>query len=536
MLRLLPPLLLAALGAAEADTLPDRRDGFLDLVACSPLGGSGWDRCSGVAITPDGTVVVAGNGESVLPLAPVPAPLATGSASAGTAWGEEAAGIPAGASGWLLRLGEAGRTPLSLARFPAGGALILRLRVGADGTPCILGRVRAGIVLPGAEEAPGEAEGGQVRSFVARLDRACTRIERSWLVPRARDLAVDGAGGFAVLGGEVLRYGADGALRWRAKPVAHGQVRPQAVAIEERTGLTIVTGYGMTHTGHEPYKDPFVAAWDDAGTPAWTLWNVDPKGQADAKKHGGTGLMADTTGAGVLGDGTGRIWLRLYADGGNSVCTRDPQDRSARRPMPPEVFAGVWQPGPGYGMKGAISTPVIFRADAASGRLEKGTWLSAWLPWGARKQANTLRLADLAADADGTLYAVGASACYPPVKDPWFAARPDEEGWYGGGGFLAVLDPGMRLLQAGAFCGSIGSLEAVAARGELVAVAGAVRGDGKKPVDRIRNPVWSLGAVQPWSGDDDGWVAVFRRTRPPRSATGADLRAAPGGASEPMPR
>ena len=43
---------------------------------------------------------------------------------------------------------------------------------------------------------------------------------------------------------------------------------------------------------------------------------------------------------------------------------------------------GVFQPGPGYGFKGASKTSVLFRVDPVTGNLEKGTWMCAWLDRG----------------------------------------------------------------------------------------------------------------------------------------------------------
>jgi hypothetical protein len=51
----------------------------------------------------------------------------------------------------------------------------------------------------------------------------------------------------------------------------------------------------MTHTGKEPYKDPYAFGFSRDGQPLWQLWNPDLKLQR-AAKLGGNGLMADTTG------------------------------------------------------------------------------------------------------------------------------------------------------------------------------------------------------------------------------------------------
>jgi hypothetical protein len=404
-----------------------------------------------------------------------------------------------------------GSRVMSFSRFPRGTAMIGGLKINRAGNAYILGRAQPGTALPGAVENGEDRESG-VRCFVARLSADLIAIERTFYVAKAADFDVAPDGGVAVVGTWAYRYAPDGRELWRSRVPAHGNSRPQAVAFDPTGTRVLVSGYGMTHTGKEPYKDPYLHAMVGAGDPAWTLWNPDPKDQK-SEKFGGTGLMADTTIDLIAPAADGSIFVVASADGGNSVCTRDPQN--PRNPIAARVYgdkkAGIretWQSGPGYGMKGAIQTCVLLRVDPAAPEVQRGTWLCSWMPFsGPRKRANSLFVRAVAEDA-GMVFVSGASACYPPYKDPWLAPADGTAGWYGGGGFLCIFDHDLQLVQAGAFFGSIGSLDACSARDGVVVVAGRT---SDKPADLQANPVHQVKALQGWSKDVDGWFAVLRR-------------------------
>jgi hypothetical protein len=204
-------------------------------------------------------------------------------------------------------------------------------------------------------EAPGPIRVGTAEgtgTFVARLSPNSTRSTGCTFVAGASDFGLDTNGEFVVLTkGKVTRYAADGQTeKWSAGFKSHGDNRAGGVAVSPTTGVAAVTGYGMTHTGKEPYKDPYAYGFSRDGRQLWQLWNPDPKLQ-QAAKFGGNGLMADTSGHFAAATAGGKLLLTLFADGGNSVCTRDPADPST--PLASEVFDGVFQKSAGHGFKGA---------------------------------------------------------------------------------------------------------------------------------------------------------------------------------------
>jgi hypothetical protein len=465
-------------------------EGPFVLVAASTLGGAGDDAVVGVGIGPDHTVVV---GANVIdpPLSSDTKRTLLGPAGSRQepppADPKKKPAADPNLRGMILRLSGDGRTLKTATAFGYGQARIEKLRVDDQGAVIVLGDNLAGADLGGG---PGKGR------FVAKLDPTASRLQ--WIFYRAdtTDFSFDGNGDLVVLAQRKLsRFdSASGTEKWTVTWKTHGENRPGGMSVDPRTGIATVVGYGMTNTGKEPYKDPFAYGFDRAGKQVWGLWNPDPKLQVDAK-FGGNGLMADTTGhvAGVTDDG--KFLLSLYADGGNSVCTRDPTDPS--KPLDPAVFKDVHQNGPGYGFKGASKTSVVFRVDPASGRLEKGTWFCAWLT---PQRANGLAI-DAISGTDGRHVLVGSSASGLPLKHPWY---PHIEGAYQGGGYLAVFDAGFRLQQCGYFSNS--SLRHVAVRDGWVVAGGTVR-----PSEKPEEPVRLLKPFQPQAGTgQDGYLVVMR--------------------------
>lgn len=440
------------------------------------VGGPAADAIQAVGIQSDGSIVIAGGGSGIE--TPGAAPMQLG-----------------GDGGFVIRLAADGIKAKSHAVLGMRGA---RLRVGPDDRIYVLGEVAG--TLGAVTDAWG----------LARLDKTGTKLEsiiKAWKPKQGcrADFDVDFKTGrvYQVGGGSLVCFGPDGTELWKAALPAHGEPRPFAVARDPRRGTIIVTGYGMTHTGKEPYKDPFLFAFDAGGKLVDTLWNPDPKQQC-AAKHGGTGLMADGTGCFVDAVPGGRLLAVVYHDGGNAITTRDPRDPFAK--LDPQVMAGVFQNSPGHGMKGAITTSVCYRIDAsnpAQVRVEKGTWMCAWL--NNRSRANTLRMEAAAGDAQGGVFIVGASASDCPVQAPWFPWREKE---YRGGGFLAVLDGGFKMIRCGTFPAV--DMLAVAERDGLVVAAGRAKPHKAGDDDSAVKTTPKSGATAV-AGDSDGYLVVLRR-------------------------
>jgi len=497
-------LFACAAVAAETGGAP----GPIELVAASFLGGSFDDEIVGAGIGGDGSVVLAGNSVDL----PLRGARLTLFGPPGELRAAEPPSDPKKAKGWVhpgtfgfvARLSPDGKEARSLARFGHGVATLKKMLIDGKGGICVLGEAREHVTI-------GTASGKG--TFVAALSNDASRVLAAVFHAGALDFGVGSGGELVVLTkGRLTGYGPDWRTQaWTASWSAHGDDRPGGVAVSPRSGVAAVVGYGMTHTGKEPWKDPYAFGFDRSGRRIWSLWNPEP-GRQKAAQFGGNGLMADTTGRRAVAGPGGEILLLLYADGGNSVCTRDPADPD--RPLDPSVFEGAYQKGPGHGFKGASTTSVVFRIDPLTGKLEKGTWMCAW-PEPAR--ANSLSMVDAATDERGGVFLVGNSAYGCPAKNSWFEYP---EGTYRGGGFLAVFDRNFAMIQCGYFAGC--SLASVACRDGRVVVAGSAKeppaGPAVDQADRAGGPK-KFSAIPPLAspvqarfggGPRDGYFAVFQ--------------------------
>lgn len=493
-------LIISLLGVSSwALAAGPNQTGPFQVVTASWLGNASNDALVGADIGADGSVLLAGNSVNFEAAGIVTLTTPSGEAPKTDPKKKPDKNAPEpGSAGFVVRLAADGKAIQNVAQLE--GAIVKKARLDEKGFVYLL-----------ADSAGGIKAGDTMGSgtFVARLSPDVKSLAGVVFVAGAIDFAIDSNGEFVVLTkGKITRYSPDGqTVKWSAAFGAHGDNRPGGVAISPKSGIAAVTGYGMTHTGKEPYKDPYAYGFDREGKQVWALWNPDPKLQKDAK-FGGNGLMADTTGQFAASTASGAILLSLYADGGNSVCTRDPLDVSQK--LESAVFDGVFQKGPGYGFKGASKTAVIFRADPASGKLEKGTWMCAWLT---KQRANGLGMDDADGDEHNHVFLAGNSASGCPTQSPWYEAP---EGGYKGGGFLGIFDKDFKMVQCGYFPGT--TMKAVAYRKGVIVIAGSAvaQNKAKDPADpnaaEKSYPVPSFDALQPQfgGGERDGWFAVLR--------------------------
>ena len=478
--------------------------GPVKLLTASWLGGAFDDEIVAAEIAPDMTIVLAGNAVD-LQFADVK-PTVIGPDAA---FDKEAMPPPpdpkkkgqpkwthTSTQGFVARLSSDGQKVVSYTRFGYGKATIRKMRLDGKGNIFLLANSSGGIDL-----GSGNIEKG---TFIAVVSADGAKVVQYLKHSDILDFGTDANGEVVVLTkAKMTRYATDGKTqKWTVTWPAHGDNRPGGMTVSPDTGVAAVTGYGMTHTGKEPYKDPYGYGFDREGKLLWSIWNPDPKKEKDVKFSSNelktNGLMADTTGRAASFGADGKVYFMLYADGGNSVCTRDPLD--VDQPLDKIVFDGVFQKSPGYGFKGASKTSVIFRIDARKGTLEKGTWMCAWLD---RAHANGLGIDAATSDEKGRQFLVGNSAFGCPTKDPWYMCK---EGAYQGGGFLAVMGPDFKMLQCGYFP-AVG-ITCVSARGGHVVIAGNAKqyeDEEGKIESRVFKPFQKR-----FGGGKDGYFAVFK--------------------------
>jgi hypothetical protein len=476
-------LLMCGMAAAQPATPAVLNDGPLLVKAASFVGGTGEDELVAAAVLADGSILLAGNAEEGMSLPGVKPTLISNDEGA--------------TNGFLLKLSSDGTKPEKL--LVMAGVKIKDMKTNAAGNVAVLIDAEARVTIAGKTDS-----GTGIVGVNLKAGRAVGAV----FVDKIEDFEFDANDDILILAGKrIYRYSGEGKERWNVTWKTHGDNRPGGIGLDARTGTVAVVGYGMTHTGKEPWKNPFAYAFDRGGNPMWGLWNPEP-GRQVAKEFGGNGLMADTVGVDCGTSVSGDFYLLLRADGGNTVTTRDPLDPD--KPLDEQVFKDVFQKTTGYGFKGASQTSVIFRVDVRTGALERGTFMSAWI---SPQRANSLFMVNAVGDEKGNVYLVGNSASGCPTHLPWFDFV---EGGYQGGGFLAVLGREFTMEQCGYFSNT--KLAGVA-RGKngTVVVVGDAKFSSLEGLEASREGVTdvltpTLNAIQPVhaGGERDGWFAVFK--------------------------
>ncbi|HUT01373.1 MAG TPA: hypothetical protein VM031_02880 [Phycisphaerae bacterium] len=434
---------------------PPANTGPARLICASAYGGKGNDQIVAVRVLPDRSILLAGN-------------LNVGG------YDEE----ERGGEGFLVRLTvQDDQTVAAGPRAMLPGTLNKVKADAAGNVYVLLDNAAVYHIVPGA---------GEPTKYCVRGD--------------IKDFGVDAGGELVVVHGqEITRYDATWQKeKWTATWHAYGTNTPVGVDVCVDSGVACVIGYGAGHTGRGRWNGPFAHGFDRAGKPLWTLWDQEPKKHL-SKKDGGNGLTADTVGSLAKAGPGGKVYLSLYAKDEKTLCTGDPKDSG--KALDKGVFDGVYQNNPGKGFQGGSSrrTSVVFRVDPATGGLEKGTWMCAWIKEG--QSANPVAMYDVAADQQGRVFVVGCSGFGCPVKDAWY----HNEGDYQGDGFLSVFDKDFKMLQSGYFHQT--HVHAVDAAYGYVVVGGSVKTgrENSELMLKVHRPIQQGLA----GGVTDGYVAVF---------------------------
>ncbi len=238
--------------AAHVHGAEPNQSGPLKVLTASWLGGAGDEQIVGADVREDQSVVLAVNAVE-LKLGPAPVLLGEATPPAPKAAdpkkpNKNTKPTDPNLAGHLVRLSADGQKVLGVARFPAGGATLRKLKCDAGGNLFVLGDA------PGTLKLASATGSGR---FLALLTPDAARVRTAVFVANAMDFAVDGNGDFVVLTkGHLTRYGSDGKQKWDVTWPTDGENRPGGMTVSPQTGVAAVTGYGMTHTGKEPYKAP----------------------------------------------------------------------------------------------------------------------------------------------------------------------------------------------------------------------------------------------------------------------------------------
>ena len=152
-----------------------------------------------------------------------------------------------------------------------------------------------------------------------------------------------------------------------------GSSRSNAVSVSPQGDLVYVGGYGMGHTGLEPYKDPFLFCFSGDGQTQYWKRGTDPNDygvfhfpQASIGKNR---LISDSQINAIGTDSLGNALLACYSDGGATVLVYDPWYGGYNSTTGTQLPASVLDGDSFSGFAGATSASTL-------GRMGKdGKWI-----------------------------------------------------------------------------------------------------------------------------------------------------------------
>ncbi|OIP81269.1 MAG: hypothetical protein AUK44_10450 [Porphyromonadaceae bacterium CG2_30_38_12] len=381
------------------------------------LGGSAADELLDVAYAPDGTLVVAGSTVSTdwsFPSGTQSHVLGTEGAVSSTIF--------------IARLSNDAKQLLSFTRFAYGSVKSkdVRIAVTANGIYVVAVGYELFKQLPGFDGKLDDVAGQ--KPFVARLSvDGSTLLNATYLgggdsdrdvndvdVFPNGDICVSHDSGSGLGNGIISRINSDlsNSIWSKTYTVWCGEARLNAVAVSPDGDMVYVGGYGMGHTGKEPYKDPLLFAFNGSdGTQRW-------KRGTDNRDYGVFNFPQDSIGANrlisdsqinVLGtDNQGNAITAGYSDGGATVFTKDPWFGGY------SVFEGASLPatvqdGDSFsGFSGATSV-------STAGRMDKnGNWIRSH-----RFKPTSIwnEMYGVCATSDDKIFFVGKSVSLPEMNN-----------------------------------------------------------------------------------------------------------------------
>jgi len=535
-----------AIGAAFAVTLSGamvlagRYEGHTEKAAEGPkmragaatfFGGPGIEEFVAAVELPDGRIVAFGNAWGPhFPAHPETVVLGKGWHQGLDPYGGSGKGRKApraedpDAAGMIVCYAAGLRRIARIVRFDWGVASIATAAATADGKGLILtgrcteafrplaAKVSVARKLPspgGKNTGPYEyVKGVQCTGdvYVLRMDAETGDLEWVWVLEGHRtppeELWLESHGVVTFESYGVTRISEDGrTLKKVTEKDLRGQVGLRAV--DPVDGSFYVGGDRNTHTGRQPWRQPYFYKYNADGEREWKIWEWPPKQCACGGS--GNGLCSDSSARAAAVAPNGDILVGGWSDGGNSVFTRQPTD----------LGRGVGKAGLGMdssGMKNANSLAYLMRIDPKSFEMKAWTLWVAYVPEtfegaryrGAPNFANIKRLAVL---ANGSVAFTGGAAT-GLIQTPNAFYRHPSDGRKSGGWYVAVVTPELNHLLFSSYMPGCENLAMGVTKSGLV-VASRSSGDDGRENPTTRSPVTRDALQGECQGDYDGHLVVL---------------------------
>ncbi|MCC5804738.1 MAG: immunoglobulin domain-containing protein [Opitutales bacterium] len=476
-----------------------------DIITSSWMGGAQGDEVRGMRIAPDGSIYVVAQVQGELPWAGTPALLA---------------GATESSQGVYLHLDATGRTVLAYVRVADE---VFHLDTDAAGHPYI-----------------GSGSG------LIKLDPADTSV--LWMArPDLEFRDVDVAPSGLVAARQTSNthiFNADGSN----ERIISNYRRTFDIALDEGRQVLYQIGWRQSNSGCNPVQIAYLRAVDFEGNVLWLNYDwpapilePDCTGPYDRPF---TNLMADTRGYRVHLGLDGYLYGAYEAAGGNHIFLRaaawDPNNDNLLVPAPlvrGDMFHHFFNTG-------AEHKTVVVGYDPDTGEHLTGQEFLTRFWTGSAYAGNGWRIRDgeLAVDADGRLFMVGATASGMPIEGfQGYSPSPGEatfnpwadEAVYTGGAYLIIMDPTLSIREfTTRLSGGNAAAVTVDFRDGLnrptVAWGGwtgsfRVDGEGGGGIQETR--LYTINAPQPEPGDPDNPAGAFfavgsyERPEPPPTVT-----------------
>ncbi|HXG60643.1 MAG TPA: hypothetical protein VNO22_04675 [Planctomycetota bacterium] len=494
-------------------------------VAATYLGGPSDEEFFAVRVLGDGTIVAFGNAWG--PSFPVPAVVwGRGEHRGLKAFGTDSRGRPflrpenPDIAGMVALYAPDASHLRKVFRFDWGVASLSAATVSSDGRAFLLaGRATAAFravpptvrTVPPASEPPGknasrttgpyEYEGvscpGDV--FICRMSLE-GKAEWAWVFEGAgrppEEIWTDREG-FVYADVRGLIQVAPGGSSWKRLSEMAGGGQARWLAVDPDDGSAYFGGDRNTHTGKEPWRQPYLYKFDREGRRVWKLWEWAPRSLRDGVTPGLQGLVADSSVRALDRGPDGDLYVGGWSDGGNSVFARQPTD--AARGVPPAPWSMD-----GSGMKGANSLAHIVRIDGSSLEAKSHVLWVAYFPADfsdARKAGspNGARIRQIQVCPDGAV-AVAGSAASVLVQTPGAFYRYPGGGRGYGGECVVVYDAGFENLLFSSYLPGYENAR-LWPTGRGIVVVGRTKGRDDEP-EATPTPVLNAIQKEPGGGRD----------------------------------
>lgn len=355
---------------------------------------------------------------------------------------------------------------------------------------------------PGGKHAPPDpATLGDV--YVARFSADTLKPEWIWLLEKCGappdDIFTDPAGAIYFDAGGLRRVSPDGREMKRVNSRTHSGTA-KWLGVDPTDGGVFFGGDRNTHTGQQPYRQPYLYKFDTEGKKVATLWEPDPKTVGSA-----TGALESDSSPRALAWATnGDMLVSGWSDGGNSVFPKQALDWHK-----PATSGGMGIQT--WGMKNANSLGHIMRIDPRTWETKSHSWWAAFIPgWfhsaRSRNAPNFVSIDQLCVLKDGSV-AIAGSAATGLIQTPngfWIDPKTGEKS---GGAYVSVFLPDLSNLLFSSYVPGCWKCSLGATRKGLVAVSRSKGADGVESWPTLSPTVRAIQKT--FGGGTDGHIVVF---------------------------